>query len=333
MKAGYSTEALASSNLKYDAKRGAVVVDDATKPVHIPAGQVWDVLDLSNCQTRPQLPLGLTAYELYLRGSNVVTLPAGLQVTSILDLTGGRDLLSLPEGIRVGTLRLGGCVSLQELPEQFDVWFLSMSGCWGFKRWPKHATIRNGDLDLRGCTAMTELPTFLETLGSLNVRDCSNLQHVPDQLRISGWIDIAQSGLAQLKESPHSLRGVEVRWQGVRIPERLWFRPESIQLDEILQESNAELRRVLIDRFGQSRFMTEAKSEVLDTDTDSGGVRQLIRVPLPGDEPLVTLSCQCPSTKRQYFLRVPPNMKTCRQAAAWMAGYNNPDDYAPLIET
>jgi hypothetical protein len=41
----------------------------------------------------------------------------------------------------------------------------------------------------------------------------------------------------------------------------------------------------------------------------------------------------CPSTGRQYVLRVPPTMRSCRQAAAWIAGYDNPADYRPLAET
>jgi hypothetical protein len=62
-------------------------------------------------------------------------------------------------------------------------------------------------------------------------------------------------------------------------------------------------------------------------------VRQLLRVLLPNDEPLICLSVIDPSTGRQYILRVPPNMETCHQAAAWIAGFDNPDDYHPLVET
>ena len=40
-----------------------------------------------------------------------------------------------------------------------------------------------------------------------------------------------------------------------------------------------------------------------------------------------------PATGRRYVLRVPPQTRTCRQAAAWIAGFDNPDDYQPLAET
>src|SRR5205807_2217177 len=106
-----------------------------------------------------------------------------------------------------------------------------------------------------------------------------------------------------------------------------------ITLEELLQEKNAERRRVLLDRFGIARFMKETKAEVLDEDEDPGGKRQLLRVDLQEDEPLVTLSCLCPSTARQYFLRVPPDMTSCHQAAAWIAGFDDPADYQPILET
>jgi len=45
------------------------------------------------------------------------------------------------------------------------------------------------------------------------------------------------------------------------------------------------------------------------------------------------LAVQCPSTDRRYVLRVPPTMQSCHQAAAWIAGFDNPDDYKLLKET
>jgi hypothetical protein len=54
---------------------------------------------------------------------------------------------------------------------------------------------------------------------------------------------------------------------------------------------------------------------------------------MKGDEDLLCVSVICPSTARQYVIRVPPTMLTCRQAVAWVAGFDNPDDYRPLIET
>jgi hypothetical protein len=84
---------------------------------------------------------------------------------------------------------------------------------------------------------------------------------------------------------------------------------------------------------GYQRFVAEAQAQTIDEDTDAGGARRLLRVPLEHDEPLVCLAVLDPSTGRQYLIRVPPGMKTCHQAAAWIAGFDNPDDYQPIAET
>ena len=93
----------------------------------------------------------------------------------------------------------------------------------------------------------------------------------------------------------------------------------------------------MIDRLkaamGFERFLKEADAKVIHTDTDAGGKRQLLSVALTNDEPLVVVSVNCPSTGRHYLIRVPPTMKTCHQAIAWTAGFDDPDDYQPLAET
>lgn len=45
------------------------------------------------------------------------------------------------------------------------------------------------------------------------------------------------------------------------------------------------------------------------------------------------LDCRCPSTGRRYLLPVPLTVRSCHAAAAWMAGFERADDYAPLLET
>jgi hypothetical protein len=312
---------------------GVLQFPKGTANLPLPPHLHVDLLDLSQCQELDELPVGLSCFELNLSGTKVRTLPADLAVESILRLAGCEELIELPAGLKVGSLDLRGCRALAALPEGLDVWFLDMTGCWNFRTWPAQAKIRSGRLTLRGCTALTSLPAYLGPLAALNVRDCPNLSTLPDSLRITGWIDVAQSGLADLRAVPRALRGVALRWQGVAVDERIVFHPETITLTEILAETNAERRRVLIDRFGVSRFMAEANAEVLDADEDRGGPRRLMRLALGDDEPLVTLHCFCPSTGRQYFLRVPPDITSCHQAAAWIAGFDDPDQYRPLLET
>ncbi|MCY2967549.1 MAG: hypothetical protein NT069_28615 [Planctomycetota bacterium] len=292
-----------------------------------------DALILRGRTELAQLPAGLRAYELLLNESGVRTLPADLQVELRIDLTGCELLESLPAGLSVGSLILSRCTGLMALPERLDVWSLDLTGCWAFDGWPKQAQIRSGRLQLRGCTALRSLPGYLRKLAAVNVRDCPNLTSLPAGLEITGWLDLAHSGLTTEESLPESLESVQIRWAGVPIDRRIAFHPETIEVAEVLAEKNAEVRRVLLDRYGYSKFLIDARADVVDRDTDPGGERQLFRLAMEGDEDLVAMSCYCPSTGRQYIIRVPPTTLTCRHAAAWIAGYDNPDDYNPLIET
>ena len=95
---------------------------------------------------------------------------------------------------------------------------------------------------------------------------------------------------------------------------------------------NVELRRVMLERVGMEWFIDRAQAEQLDADRDPGGERKLLRIRM-ADESLVCVQVQCPSTGNRYILRVPPDMRSCRQAVAWTAGFSDPDHYQPIQET
>jgi hypothetical protein len=303
-----------------------------TLPRSFPDHLTVDSLDLSG-RAVTALPLGLKCYDLILSQTPTASLPDDLQVTSRLDLSGCERLERLPEGLTVGTLILRGCTAIRQLPERLDVWFLDLSGCWAFETWPSVANIRSGRLQLRGCTAVRTLPPYLNRLAALNVRDCPNLTSIPRHLVVSGWLDLGHSGLTDESALPPGMERTQLRWAGINVDRRIAFHPESILIEEVLKEQNAERRRGLLDRYGYGRFIQDANAEILDRDTDPGGERQLLRVKLEGDENLVAMSCFCPSTGRQYIIRVPPTTPTCRHAAAWIAGFDDPDKYRPVLET
>lgn len=295
-----------------------------SEPVHVPGR-----LDLSEFAGET-LPSGLACYELDARKSRLRTLPADLRVAGRLVLDDCPELSSLPDGLTVGSLSLRNCQSLQCLPEGLNTWFLDMTGCTQFARWPVRGSIQHGALILRSCSALGSLPAWLDRLSQLNLADCPQLTEIPDGVTVSSWVDVGGTAITAL---PPSLQGASLRWRGVRVDARIAFRPEELTAREALSEKNAERRRVIIERMGYLRFARESGARKLDQDRDAGGERQLLAIELPGDEPLVGLSCRCPSTGRHYFLRVPPTMKSCHQAAAWMAGYDDPSQYKPQLET
>ena len=105
---------------------------------------------------------------------------------------------------------------------------------------------------------------------------------------------------------------------GVVVPRHVIERPETITLDEIKSEENAEVRRIMIERYGWPRYLAATGAKVLhvrrnDVDLtdealmqDGDGGRHLI--------------CACPSTARVYAMRVPREIESCEQAQKWLAG-------------
>ena len=174
------------------------------------------------------------------------------------------------------------------------------------------------------------MPTWLRQISQLNLCGCTGITSLPNNLQVGSWIDLA--GL-ELAASPPTMAGTPLRWRGVPIDERIAFRPEEVTAAEVLAERNAEVRRVKLERMGLDRFLAGVPSQTIDEDADLGGPRKLLRVELEGDEPLVCVLVRCPSTGRRYTLRVPPQTKTCQQAVAWTAGFDDPNDYRPIVET
>jgi hypothetical protein len=122
-------------------------------------------------------------------------------------------------------------------------------------------------------------------------------------------------------------------WRGVEVNSRVAFHPEQITVPDVFAQRNSEVRRVTLERMGWERFLSEAKPKLRDDDHDPGGERRLFHVSLPDREDLLILNMSCPSTGRNYFIRVPPRVKTCHEAAAWIAGFDDPKEYEPLVET
>jgi len=289
-----------------------------------------DPLRFDDPNAPPTLPERLSCSELDLSEQPITRLPAGLNVQFRLNLHGCTQLQSLPAGLKAGSLDLSGCTALESLPEDLETFFLDISDCPQLRTWPERGRLEFGRLRARNCTGLTSLPPWLAQLSQLDLAGCASLAQLPEGLQVDSWLDLAGTAIREL---PASLADVPLRWRGVPIDARVAFRPEEITADEILAETNVELRRVKLERMGFEAFLQEARAELLDTDRDAGGERRLLRVPLENDEDLVCVSVFCPSTARQYVIRVPPNMTSCHQAIAWTAGFDDPSKYRPVVET
>lgn len=175
---------------------------------------------------------------------------------------------------------------------------------------------------------------------------------------------------------PHNDSGPSHRWRdgwslyhvhGVRVPPDVIESPHSITVERIANERNAEVRRVMIDRYGAARYLMDSGAEVIAR--DDYGV--LYRHEVPQDEPMVMVRVLNTTPEpdgslsredaervfgrdavrrsldimkalghpvaseprwKEYMLRVPPVISTAHEAVAWTFG-KTPEQYAPSIES
>ena len=144
---------------------------------------------------------------------------------------------------------------------------------------------------------------------------------------------------------------------GVRVPRDVIEEPASITVKRIDEEGNAEIRRVMIEKYGLQRYLDDSRAEVLHEDVDRlGHPRKLVRKERPGDEPIVAClvknSTEEPDGSRKiYLLRCHPELRpllgpdgegnpqygdpqrpTCHNAVASTFGLRG-EEYAPEVET
>jgi hypothetical protein len=122
-------------------------------------------------------------------------------------------------------------------------------------------------------------------------------------------------------------------WHGVRVPRRVIENPESLSAREVLSEPDVEVRRIMIERVGHERLIRDGGARRIAE--DESGV--LWRIDLVEDEPLVcvevTDATPGPSAVfRRYVLRVPPDVRSPREAVAWTFGVET-GEYRPAVET
>ena len=123
-------------------------------------------------------------------------------------------------------------------------------------------------------------------------------------------------------------RGVYV-YHGTVLPERYGkHHPDRWQPQWLLQEDNAERRRVLIEGIGYDRICQELQAEKLDVHREYA----LLKIKTPFDrEPMCLLKMTCPSTGHIHALRVPPNFDSAQEAIRWINWGVNPAEFA--VET
>jgi hypothetical protein len=113
-------------------------------------------------------------------------------------------------------------------------------------------------------------------------------------------------------------------YRGVSLPEKYQIHPHQWQARWLLEEHNAELRRVLIQGIGYSRICQELHA----TELDAWQEYTLLKIDTEVDiEPIYLLKMTCPSTGFIHATRVPPNTSSARQAIRWVNWGVDPEEF------
>jgi Leucine-rich repeat (LRR) protein len=277
-------------------------------PPEIGQLQKLQILDLSGTpltQLPPEIWQLHNLQELDLSGTSLTQLPPEIwQLHNLqeLDLS-GTSLTQLPPEIwQLHNLQELGLSStpLTQLPPEIGqlqkLQTLDLSGTSLTQLPPEIGQLHN----LQELTLGVRLTQLPPEIGQLH-----NLQ----ELRLG---DIPMQDLFPLVNHPNPALKV-CCWE-VRLPRQYWAHPSQWQAAWLLTETNAELRKIVIEKIGYERLCQELQA----TELDAWREYTLLKIDAKVDvEPIHLLKMTCPSTAHIHTLRVPPTLTAAHAAIRW----------------
>jgi hypothetical protein len=124
-------------------------------------------------------------------------------------------------------------------------------------------------------------------------------------------------------------------YEGVRIPPHFYTKSDSLTIAEVLAHPNTEVRFVGMKIVGMDRLLESNNTTIIHKDKQKNQI--LFQIKGIFDEPVsyvkVVNSTQEPDgTYKDYYLCVPPTVKTCQEAVAWTFRLEE-QEYQPEQET
>jgi len=114
--------------------------------------------------------------------------------------------------------------------------------------------------------------------------------------------------------------------EGVRVPQKVVMEPEKLTTDEIDQEKNSEVARLMIQRYGVGKYLQETGAKLIDMDALSTSIQGSAPRALYEDKKKQKwLIGTDGSTTRVYNMAVPSEAKTCAEAHRMISGLDKED--------
>jgi leucine-rich repeat protein SHOC2 len=183
------------------------------------------------------------------------------------------------------------------------------------------------DVSMNSLKNLPENINLMASLSNLEL-ECNDLTRLPDLIgEMPNLKEISLSVNFVTDLSPlQVLSGkLDVHCLGVHLPPRYWTKFSEWKSEWLLDEENAEIRKVIIEQIGYDRICQEL--DAIERDI----WREYTLLEIKGEidvEPIVLLKMTCPSTGHIHALRVPPDMQSAAEAITWVNGGIHPDDIA-----
>jgi hypothetical protein len=115
-------------------------------------------------------------------------------------------------------------------------------------------------------------------------------------------------------------------WHGVRVTQQIIEAPETLTLEQISSEENAEVRRIMRERFGESEYLIATGAVLADADFEGATEGAAPRALIEDAEGTTWLVGTDGSTGRTYHMPLAHEgggtpIKTCREAHESLCGF------------
>ena len=111
-------------------------------------------------------------------------------------------------------------------------------------------------------------------------------------------------------------------WHGVRVPGWIIEHPKRITIEHVRAERNEEVRRVMVERMGVDRYLLESNATLVDADYEGARKGAAPRALLQDETGARWLVGTDGSTGRTYYMSVPTEVNTCREAHIARCGFD-----------
>lgn len=121
-------------------------------------------------------------------------------------------------------------------------------------------------------------------------------------------------------------------WHGVPVPE--YAVAQHVHFSRIEREENAEVLRILIERYGEEKFLREIGARMVDC-SEFGTLYRFFIARSRTELAILAVKNSTPESDgmfKTYYLHVPPDMASAKAAVAWTFGMLE-TEYEPLIQT